>query len=133
MFMRFSYFLVFVTLISISTKNIIALELDILCVMKSGSSNNEFEDLIVSIDSNSKTVALGGFKFNADEFIVSDSNIKWSAKSVENMYDSASGFTSGTLGRFSGNLSLVFQKHDLGSSNEVNFQCEKFKMKNRKF
>lgn len=116
-----------------SFNNSIAMQLDILCIAKSDSSNSDFKDLIVSIDTNSKTVALGGFKFSADEFIVSDSNIKWSAKSIENMYDNVSGHTSGTLGRFSGNLSLIFQKHGMNPSNEMNFECEEFKMKNRKF
>ena len=127
------FFLSFFVLNFFSFNNSIAMQLDILCIAKSDSSNSDFKDLIVSIDTNSKTVALGGFKFSADEFIVSDSNIKWSAKSIENMYDNVSGHTSGTLGRFSGNLSLIFQKHGMNPSNEMNFECEEFKMKNRKF
>ncbi|MAH78360.1 MAG: hypothetical protein CMP41_00320 [Rickettsiales bacterium] len=127
------FFLSFFVLNLFNYNNSNAMQLDILCIAKIGSSNSDFKDLIVSIDTDSKTVALGGFKFSADEFIVSDSNIKWSAKSIENMYENVSGHTSGILGRFSGNLSLVFQKHGMSPSNEMNFKCEKFKMKNRKF
>tara|TARA_S200000501_G_scaffold349842_1_gene366321 strand:- start:219 stop:455 length:237 start_codon:yes stop_codon:yes gene_type:complete len=78
-------------------------------------------------------VSIGGLSFNADKLIVTDSNINWSSENVENLYGKSSGSTSGTLGRFSGNLSLIFKKKTEMKINKLDFSCKNFKMKDRKF
>ena len=43
------------------------------------------------------------------------------------------GLSSGLLGRFSGILSLEFLKISSNSKSNLNYQCENFKIKNRRF
>ena len=52
---------------------------------------------------------------------------------IDNLYDDSAGYAAGTLGRFSGNLSLVFRKENSLKDNNMNLNCKKFKMKDRKF
>tara|TARA_A100000164_G_C21261971_1_gene476155 strand:- start:6 stop:410 length:405 start_codon:yes stop_codon:yes gene_type:complete len=109
-------------------------ELNLLCLKDDiPSKTKDFKDLIVRINTDSKNIVLGGFNFTADEMLVSETNIRWKAEELNNMYEDSKGSTEGILGRFSGNLTLKFIKnHPVGES-EINLNCSKFKIKNRKF
>ena len=131
-FFRIILFIVIVVLLD--SKNLFAVELNILCIEKNvGNKQKDIKDIIVNLNSNTKQVTIGGLKFVADEFIITESNIRWNAENIKNLYDDTNGFTSGTLGRFSGNLSLVFTKEHSLKKNIMTLTCSKFKMKDRKF
>lgn len=131
---KFTLYFVYLIFSLVNFNSLNSLELKLICESyKDKPANNDFRDLIVSLNSNEKTVTLGGFKFKADNFSISESNIKWSASKLQNMYDSTSGFTEGVLGRFSGDLSLLFRKDGSISKNNLNLNCKKLKMKERKF
>ena len=133
--MNFFYIILFVlNIIFLNFKPLIAMELNILCIEKGlGEKQKDIKDIIINLNSETKQVAIGGLKFIADEFTITESNIRWNASNVNNLYNDTSGFTSGTLGRFSGNLSLVFTKHNSLKKNVMILSCSKFKMKDRKF
>ena len=131
-FFRIILFIVIIVLLD--SKNLFAVELNILCIEKNvGNKQKDIKDIIVNLNSNTKQVTIGGLKFVADEFIITESNIRWNAEKIKNLYDDTNGFTSGTLGRFSGNLSLVFTKEHSLKKNVMTLTCSKFKMKDRKF
>jgi len=131
-FFRIILFIVIIVLLD--SKNLFAVELNILCIEKNvGNKQKDIKDIIVNLNSNTKQVTIGGLKFVADEFIITESNIRWNAENIKNLYDDTNGFTSGTLGRFSGNLSLVFTKEHSLKKNIMTLTCSKFKMKDRKF
>ncbi|MBL61014.1 MAG: hypothetical protein CMI85_02665 [Candidatus Pelagibacter sp.] len=131
-FFRIILFIVIIVLLD--SKNLFAMELNILCIEKNvGNKQKDIKDIIVNLNSNTKQVTIGGLKFVADEFIITESNIRWNAENIKNLYDDTNGFTSGTLGRFSGNLSLVFTKEHSLKKNIMTLTCSKFKMKDRKF
>lgn len=114
--------------------NLKALEINMLCTTNSDmQSIKNFNDLIVDINSESKEITIGGLTFTADNILVTESNIKWSANNVENLYKESSGETNGTLGRFSGSLSLAFKKNNSGRHSKIDLLCKDFKMKDRKF
>ena len=132
LFFRIILFIVIIVLLD--SKNLFAMELNILCIEKNvGNKQKDIKDIIVNLNSNTKQVTIGGLKFVADEFIITESNIRWNAENIKNLYDDTNGFTSGTLGRFSGNLSLVFTKEHSLKKNIMTLTCSKFKMKDRKF
>ena len=121
-------------LISIDSKTN-AEEIDLLCVKDINllSNKNSIKDLIIKIDTNSKKIEVGGLSVTADKFDVTETNIKWTAENIQNMYDDSSGTMKGALGRFSGSLNLSFIQHKTNSKSSLNFSCNTFKMKNRKF
>ena len=131
-FIRIILFIIIIGLLD--SKNLFAMELNILCIEKNvGNKQKDIKDIIVNLNSNTKQVTIGGLKFVADEFTITESNIRWNAENIKNLYDDTNGFTSGTLGRFSGNLSLVFTKEHSLKKNVMTLTCSKFKMKDRKF
>ena len=131
-FFRIILFIIIIVLLD--AKNLFAMELNILCIEKNvGNKQKDIKDIIVNLNSNTKQVTIGGLKFVADEFTITESNIRWNAENIKNLYDDTNGFTSGTLGRFSGNLSLVFTKEHSLKKNVMTLTCSKFKMKDRKF
>ena len=114
--------------------NLNALEINMLCTTNSDiQSIKNFNDLIVNINSESKEITIGGLTFAADKILVTESNIKWSANNVENLYEESNGETTGTLGRFSGSLSLTFKKNNSIRFSKIDLLCKDFKMKDRKF
>ena len=114
--------------------NLNALEINMLCTTNSDiQSIKNFNDLIVNINSESKEITIGGLTFAADKILVTESNIKWSANNVENLYEESNGETTGTLGRFSGSLSLTFKKNNSIRFSKIDLLCKGFKMKDRKF
>jgi hypothetical protein len=114
--------------------NLKALEINMLCTTNSDrQSIKNFNDLIVNINSESKEITIGGLTFVADKILVTESNIKWSANNIENLYEESSGETTGTLGRFSGSLSLTFKKNNSIRHSKIDLLCKDFKMKDRKF
>ena len=135
LFMKKILCLIFVVIINfIFQKNLNAIEIDMLCTTNSDrQSNKNFKDLIVNVNSESKEIIIGGLSFIADQISVTESNIKWSAYNVENLYENISGETTGTLGRFSGNLFLTFKKNNSIRSSKMDMMCKDFKIKDRKF
>lgn len=118
----------------VSPRYLGSVELSILCIKENHrNEKKDIKDIIVSLNSESKLVEIGGLRFTADQFIITNSNIRWSAENVDNLYDDSAGYAAGTLGRFSGNLSLVFRKENSLKDNNMNLNCKKFKMKDRKF
>ena len=114
--------------------NLKALEINMLCTTNSNmQSIKNFNDLIVNINSENQEITIGGLTFTADKILVTESNIKWSANNVENLYEESSGETTGTLGRFSGSLSLTFKKNNSIRFSKIDLLCKDFKMKDRKF
>ena len=114
--------------------NLNALEINMLCTTNSDmQSIKNFNDLIVNINSESKEITIGGLTFTADKILVTESNIKWSANNLENLYEESNGETTGTLGRFSGSLSLTFKKNNSIRFSKIDLLCKDFKMKDRKF
>ena len=128
-------FLIFIIFLgSTSPKYLKSVELSILCIKETNvNDKKDIKDIIVSLNSDSKSIEIGGLRFTADQFIITDSNIRWSAEKVENLYDETSGYAAGTLGRFSGNLSLIFRKENSLKDNNMNLSCKRYKMKDRKF
>ena len=117
-----------------SPKYLKSFELSILCIKETNvNDKKDIKDIIVSLNSDSKSIEIGGLRFTADQFIITDSNIRWSADKVENLYDETPGYAAGTLGRFSGNLSLIFRKENSLKDNNMNLSCKRYKMKDRKF
>ncbi len=116
--------------------NISSVELDLLCTQNtSGFSNHIYpRDLIVRINSDTNQINIGGLSISVQNLEVSESNIKWSNAKKENMFgENEHGLSSGLLGRFSGILSLEFLKISSNAKSNLNYQCENFKIKNRKF
>ena len=114
--------------------NLKALEINMLCTTNSDmQSIKNFNDLIVKINSENQEITIGGLTFTADKILVTESNIKWSANNLENLYEESSGETTGTLGRFSGSLSLTFKKNNSIRHSKIDLLCKDFKMKDRKF
>ena len=136
MFYIYKLFLVlcFSCLIFLDSK-LIADEINLLCVKDINvlSNKNSIKDLIIKIDTDSKKIEVGGLSITADKFEISETNIKWTAENIENMYENSSGTIKGALGRFSGSLNLSFTQHKTNSKSSLNLSCNTFKMKNRKF
>ncbi|MAI85303.1 MAG: hypothetical protein CMM91_10310 [Rickettsiales bacterium] len=112
----------------------LSVELKLVCVSRADKpKSQDFNDLIISLSSNSNKIEIGSLKFEADEMMVTDSNIKWFASDIENLYSDSSGHASGILGRFSGNLALKFKKMESDNDNQIWLNCSQLKMKDRKF
>lgn len=125
-------FLIFLFL----STTLLSVELNLLCSQKSSalSKNIYPRDLIIRINTESNIVAIGGLTIKAKNLEITESNIRWSEIRNDNMFgENNAGLSSGLLGRFSGILSLEFTKLSTFSKSNFNYQCEDFKIKNRKF
>lgn len=125
-------FLIFLFL----STTLLSVELNLLCSQKSSalSKNIYPRDLIIRINTESNIVDIGGLTIKAENLEVTESNIRWSEIRNDNMFgENNAGLSSGLLGRFSGILSLEFTKLSKFSKSNFNYQCEDFKIKNRKF
>ena len=132
---KYLIFFIALTLINITThRQSLSIELNLLCIKNDlDISKRTIKDLIIQIDTDSKDIKLGGLNFKADNLKLTETNLKWDASNVLNLYPDSSGFTSGTLGRFSGELNLFF-KHDISLKRiSLSYKCEKYKLRNRKF
>lgn len=131
-FLRILCFLIVFSIFSPSITS--AIELKLICISRVDKpKSQDFNDLIISLSSENNKVEIGSLKFEADEMIVTDSNIKWIANNIENLYSDSSGYASGILGRFSGNLALKFKKIESGNDNQIWLNCTQLRMKDRKF
>ena len=127
-------FLLYFNYILLFSSSSQSMELNIVCTNnESLNVSKEFKDLVVYLNSESKQVSLGGLSFVADKFVVTDTNIKWNAFNVKNMYDDSDGSAFGTLGRFSGNLTVTFIKKNEDIKSFLNLECKNLKIKDRKF
>lgn len=127
-------FLLYFNYIFLFSSSSHSMELNIVCTNnESFNFSEEFKDLVVYLNSESKQVSLGGLSFVADKFVVTDTNIKWNAINVKNMYDDSDGSAFGTLGRFSGNLTVTFIKKNEDIKSFLNLECKNLKIKDRKF
>ena len=131
---RFIVYLAIILGFLLQEKSVLTMELNLLCI-KNDSDNNKrtVKDLILQINTDTNDVKLGGLSFKASSLKLTETNLKWEASDVADMYTDSSGYTSGNLGRFSGELNLFF-RHDISRKKiSLNYKCEKYKLKNRKF
>lgn len=131
---RFIVYLAIILGFLLQEKSVLTMELNLLCI-KNDSDNNKrtVKDLILQINTDTNDVKLGGLSFKASSLKLTETNLKWEASDVADMYTDSSGYTSGNLGRFSGELNLFF-RHDISKKKiSLNYKCEKYKLKNRKF
>ncbi len=131
LFIFFAFIVVHNFVVSKPTKS---MELNLLCIMNDNDiGKSTVKDLILQINTESNKVKLGGLVFTADDLKLTETNLTWEALNVPNLYPDSSGYTSGTLGRFSGELNLFF-KHKISKKKlSLNYKCEKYKLRNRKF
>ena len=128
------YLIIIPAFFLLQDKSVQTMELNLLCI-KNDSDNNErtVKDLILQINTDTNDIRLGGLSFKASSLKITETNLKWEASDVADMYTDSSGYTSGNLGRFSGELNLFF-RHDISKKKiSLNYTCEKYKLRNRKF
>ena len=108
-------------------------ELNLICTNNYSSYKHvDVKDVFLLLDSSTKKIDLGGLSFYADEFLVTKSNISWTANKID-LYPESKGKISGILGRYSGELVLNFVNEDDKKLGSLIFNCRKFEMKERKF
>ena len=114
-------------------KLIFSLELNLVCTNNNALTNEvDVKDIFLLLNTDNKRVDLGGLSFEADNILVTKSNISWSSKNIE-LYPESNGSVSGILGRYSGDLVLNFKREDSHKTNSLIFNCRKFDFKDRKF
>ena len=114
-------------------KLIFSLELNLVCTNNNALTNEvDIKDIFLSLNTDDKRVDLGGLSFEAENILVTKSNISWFSKSIE-LYPETNGSVSGILGRYSGDLVLNFKREDSHKTNSLSFNCRKFSFKDRKF
>ena len=114
-------------------KLIFSLELNLVCTNNNALTNEvDVKDIFLLLNTDNKKVNLGGLSFEADDILVTKSNISWFSKSIE-LYPESNGSVSGILGRYSGDLVLNFKREDSHKTNSLIFNCRKFAFKDRKF
>ena len=114
-------------------KLIFSLELNLVCTNNNALTNEvDVKDIFLLLNTDNKRVDLGGLSFEADEILVTKSNISWFSKNIE-LYPESNGSVSGILGRYSGDLVLNFKREDSHKTNSLIFNCRKFTFKDRKF
>ena len=114
-------------------KLIFSLELNLICTNNNALTNEvDVKDIFLLLNTDNKRVDLGGLSFEADNILVTKSNISWSSKNIE-LYPESNGSVSGILGRYSGDLVLNFKREDSHKTNSLIFNCRKFDFKDRKF
>ena len=123
-------YLLFIFLIP---KMIFSLELNLVCTNNNALTNKvDVKDIFLLLDTDNNKIDLGGLSFQAENILVTKSNISWSSEKVE-LYPESSGSVSGILGRYSGELVLNFKRDDSHKSNSLIFNCRKFTIKDKKF
>ena len=114
-------------------KLIFSLELNLVCTNNNALTNEvDVKDIFLLLNTDNNKVNLGGLSFEADDILVTKSNISWFAKNIE-LYPESDGSVSGILGRYSGELVLNFKREDSHKTNSLIFNCRKFAFKDRKF
>ena len=114
-------------------KLIFSLELNLVCTNNNALTNEvDVKDIFLLLNTDNKKVNLGGLSFEADDILVTKSNISWFSKNIE-LYPESNGSVSGILGRYSGELVLNFKREDSHKTNSLIFNCRKFSFKDRKF
>ena len=123
-------YLLFIFLIP---KIIFSLELNLVCTNNNALTNKvDVKDIFLLLDTDNNKIDLGGLSFQAENILVTKSNISWSSEKVD-LYPESSGSVSGILGRYSGELVLNFKRDDSHKSNSLIFNCRKFTIKDKKF
>ena len=92
----------------------------------------DVKDIFLLLNTDNEKIDLGGLSFQAENILVTKSNISWFSNNVE-LYPESNGSISGILGRYSGELVLNFKRDDSHKSNVLTFNCRKFTIKDRKF
>ena len=114
-------------------KLIFSLELNLVCTNNNALTNEvDVKDVFLLLNTDNKRIDLGGLSFEADNILVTKSNISWFSKNIE-LYPESNGSVSGILGRYSGELVLNFKREDSHKTNSLIFNCRKFSFKDRKF
>ena len=114
-------------------KLIFSLELNLVCTNNNALTNEvDVKDIFLLLNTENKKVDLGGLSFEADNILVTKSNISWFSKNIQ-LYPDSNGSVSGILGRYSGELVLNFKREDSHKTNALIFNCRKFAFKDRKF
>ncbi len=114
-------------------KLIFSLELNLVCTNNNALTNEvDVKDIFLLLNTENKKVDLGGLSFEADNILVTKSNISWFSENIE-LYPESNGSVSGILGRYSGDLVLNFKREDSHKTNSLIFNCRKFAFKDRKF
>ena len=114
-------------------KLIFSLELNLVCTNNNALTNEvDVKDIFLLLNTDNKRIDLGGLSFEADDILVTKSNISWFSKNIE-LYPESNGSVSGILGRYSGDLVLNFKREDSHKTNSLIFNCRKFTFKDRKF
>jgi hypothetical protein len=110
-----------------------SLELNLVCTNNSTRSTEvDVKDIFVLINTDEKTVELGGLSLKPSKINVTESNISWLANNLQ-LYPDSEGEVNGLIGRFSGELVLNFKRYEDNKSNSLIFSCRKFKIKDRRF
>ena len=114
-------------------KLIFSLELNLVCTNTNALTNEvDVKDVFLLLNTDNKRIDLGGLSFEADNILVTKSNISWFSKNIQ-LYPESNGSVSGILGRYSGDLVLNFKREDSHKTNSLIFNCRKFAFKDRKF
>ena len=114
-------------------KFIFSLELNLVCTNNNALTNEvDVKDIFLLLNTENKKIDLGGLSFEAENILVTKSNISWFSKNIE-LYPESNGSVSGILGRYSGDLVLNFKREDSHKTNSLIFNCRKFDFKDRKF
>ena len=114
-------------------KLIFSLELNLVCTNNNALANEvDVKDIFLLLNTDNKRIDLGGLSFEADNILVTKSNISWISKNIE-LYPESNGSVSGILGRYSGELVLNFKREESHKTNSLIFNCRKFAIKDRKF
>ena len=114
-------------------KLIFSLELNLVCTNNNALTNEvDVKDIFLLLNTDNKKVDLGGLSFEADNILVTKSNISWFSKNIQ-LFPESNGSVSGILGRYSGDLVLNFKREDSHKTNSLIFNCRKFTFKDRKF
>ena len=114
-------------------KLIFSLELNLVCTNSNALTNEvDVKDVFLLLNTDNKKIDLGGLSFEADNILVTKSNISWFSKNIQ-LYPESNGSVSGILGRYSGELVLNFKREDSHKTNSLIFNCRKFAFKDRKF
>ncbi len=123
-------YLLFIFLIP---KLIFSLELNLICTNSNALAKDvDVKDIFLLLNTDNKKIDLGGLSFQAENILVTKSNISWFSKNIE-LYPESNGSVSGILGRYSGDLVLNFKREDSHKTNSLIFNCRKFAFKDRKF
>ena len=114
-------------------KLIFSLELNLVCTNNNALTNEvDVKDIFLLLNTDNKRIDLGGLSFEAENILVTKSNISWFSKNIE-LYPESNGSVSGILGRYSGDLVLNFKREDSHKTNSLIFNCRKFAFQDRKF